>query len=405
MNLIKRLKYVIMLGLLSVMAAAQNPCRDFEIVESIPVETVLDNPEIRNTAEVWIEMIQSARKTIDIEQFYISNQVGEALEPVIREIEKAADRGVNVRVIADKRMAVTYPETLERLNTRNNIIVRNIDVFNEYGGVQHAKFFIVDHEQVFLGSQNFDWRALDHIHEIGLRIRHAEYARRMTRLFELDWKQSRKNRIYPLKPELKSEWMDIRTEGKKPIRFFASASPIGNIPISFREDLPAIIKLIDNAEKRVYVQLLSYSPSSREEYFSDLDSALRRAAARGVDVRLLCSDWCQHKYEMPYLKELVKLENLDVKLSTIPQWSKGYISFARVEHCKFMIIDDTISWVGSSNWKRDYFYNSRNVAVIVENERVNEGLSKIFLKSWNGPYTWSVDPEKEYAPKFYGEKD
>jgi hypothetical protein len=30
---------------------------DIELVESIPVETTLDNPDIRNTQEVWLEMI------------------------------------------------------------------------------------------------------------------------------------------------------------------------------------------------------------------------------------------------------------------------------------------------------------------------------------------------------------
>jgi hypothetical protein len=34
---------------------AQTPCKDFEIVESIPIETILDNPEIRNTPEVWVK--------------------------------------------------------------------------------------------------------------------------------------------------------------------------------------------------------------------------------------------------------------------------------------------------------------------------------------------------------------
>ena len=44
-----------------------------------------------------------------------------------------------------------------------------IDIGTVAGGVQHAKFFIVDGEEVFLGSQNFDWRALKHIHELGVR--------------------------------------------------------------------------------------------------------------------------------------------------------------------------------------------------------------------------------------------
>ena len=405
MNCLKRLKFTIAVGLLCITALAQFPYKDFEIVESIPLETVLDNPEIRNTFGVWLEMINAAKKTIDIEQFYISNQEGEALEPIIRAIEKAADRGVSVRIIAEKRMAGTYPKTLARLNEHKNISVRKIAVFSKNGGVQHGKYFIVDNEQVFLGSQNFDWRALDHIHEIGLRIRQPEFAGRMIELFDLDWKQSQENRIYSFKPAQETEWMELRTKGAEPVRFYAAASPLGNVPLSFREDLPAIIKLIDNAQKQVYVQLLSYSPSSKETYFGDLDNALRRAAARGVDVRLLCSDWCQHKYEMPFLKKLAKQDNLDVKLSTIPQWSGGYISFARVEHCKLMIIDDNMSWVGSSNWKRDYFYGSRNVAVIVEDKLINTTLTKLFLKSWDGPYAWRVDPKKEYQPKYYGEKN
>jgi len=92
-------------------------------------------------------------------------------------------------------------------------------------------------------------------------------------------------------------------------------------------------------------------------------------------------------------------------LSTIPEWSGGYISLSRVEHCKMMFIDDSLSWIGSSNWKRDYFYDSRNIAIVVKNSLVNSILSQIFLKSWDGPYSWEVDPEREYQPKFYGEKN
>lgn len=404
----KRIKTAICLIPVVLLAAslfAQFPYRDFEIVESIPLETTLDNPEIRNTAEVWLAMINGARQTIDIEQFYISNQKDAALEPVIRAIEIAADRNVTIRIIADSRMAGTYPETLERLDRRDNITVRKLAVFNANGGVQHSKFFIVDREQVFLGSPNFDWRALNHIHEIGVRIRQREYAEQMTRFFELDWKQSVNKRLFPMKPAQEAQWLEMPAEPEHTLRFFATASPFGNIPPSFRDDLPSIINLIDQAEKRVYVQLLSYSPSSRQAWFGDLDNALRRAAQRGVDVRLLCSDWCQHRYEMPYLKQLVALDSLDVKLSTIPEYSGGYIPFARVEHCKMMIVDNQLSWIGSSNWKRDYFYASRNVAVIVRDQPVNAALARIFLKSWNIPYAWRIEPAQEYNPKFYGEKD
>jgi len=382
----------------------QIPAPDFEIVESIPEATVLDNPEIRNTPQVWLEMIDAAQKTIDIEQFYIANEVGETLEDIILAIETAAGRGVKVRVIADIKMAKTYPETLERLAKRENISVRKISAYAGMGGVQHSKYFIVDNAEVFLGSQNFDWRALVQIHEIGLRIRQSEYAAAMTQLFELDWRACETGK--PLESTgMGNRQFIIETESAGTIEFFATASPAQSIPTDFTWDELAIVQAIDAARKSVYVQLLSYSPSAgRDEYYKTLDDALRRAAGRGVDVRLLCSDWAQHASEMPYFKSLMELPNITVRLSTIPELPQRYISFARVEHCKFMVVDDSLGWVGSSNWKKDYFYASRNVAVVVKNRRVNEILKGVFLKSWDGPYAWEIQPDVPYNPKFYGEK-
>jgi phosphatidylserine/phosphatidylglycerophosphate/cardiolipin synthase-like enzyme len=77
---------------------------------------------------------------------------------------------VKVRIIVDAGMYKTYPETVDWLGMQPNIYVVKYDVKALTGGIQHAKFFIVDGEQVFFGSQNFDWRALSHVHEIGVRF-------------------------------------------------------------------------------------------------------------------------------------------------------------------------------------------------------------------------------------------
>ena len=74
---------------------------DFEIVESIPAQTMLDNPDIRNTVRVWTEMIDAAKTSIDFEEFYISNQPGESLESVLKSVVAAAERGVRIRFIVD----------------------------------------------------------------------------------------------------------------------------------------------------------------------------------------------------------------------------------------------------------------------------------------------------------------
>jgi len=384
-------------------AYSQIPYENFEIVESIPFGTILDNPEIRNTTPVWLELIGSAKKTLDIEQFYISNQVGEPLDTVLSTIIQAANRGVKVRVIADLNMSKTYPESLEKLKRIRNIDVRIIAAFTK--GVQHSKFFVVDQEIVFLGSQNFDWRSLKHIHEIGVKIRHSDYAKAMTGLFEFDWEQCQAGRKITVQQTKPPMYFDISPGKTDEIRFFPTANPVGNIPDGFQWDETAIVAAIDGAKKCVYVQLLNYSPSERNGLYDVLDNALRRAAARGVDVRLLVSDWCQKKYEMPFLKNLTVLPNIEVKLTTIPEYEGGYISFARVEHCKMMTVDDSLTWIGTSNWSHDYFYNSRNAGLIIRNVKVNETIKSIFLKSWDGPYSWKIKPEVDYKPKFYGEKD
>lgn len=88
---------------------AQSPgSYGIEIVESTPIGTSLDNPDIRNTHEVWLEMIGNARQSLDLEEYYVSNMPGRQLESVLAALYNAADRGVKVRLIADSRMYKTY---------------------------------------------------------------------------------------------------------------------------------------------------------------------------------------------------------------------------------------------------------------------------------------------------------
>ena len=56
-------------------------------------------------------------------------------------------------------------------------------------------------------------------------------------------------------------------------------------------DLPRLVDAIDRAEEAVRVELLTYKPSEGGGTWDTLDGALRRAAARGIDVRLLVADW------------------------------------------------------------------------------------------------------------------
>ncbi|MFS6776904.1 phospholipase D family protein, partial [Staphylococcus aureus] len=49
------------------------------------------------------------------------------------------------------------------------------------------KYMVVDGTSVFVGSQNWDWRALEQIHEIGVRITDGRIARTFDATFDFDW--------------------------------------------------------------------------------------------------------------------------------------------------------------------------------------------------------------------------
>ncbi|MCX6143726.1 MAG: phospholipase D-like domain-containing protein [Ignavibacteriales bacterium] len=404
----KRLILVILFFLPRIQAQTA-PASDIEIVESIPAGTILDNPDIRNAHEVWLEMIGRTHITLDIEEFYISHEPGKLLEDVLAAIYSAANRGVKVRVIIDGRMYKTYPASADSLGRYRNIEVRRIDFGSIGGGIQHAKYFIVDGKEVFVGSQNFDWRALEHIHELGLRINSKEFASAYSDVFNLDWQ------LASLTPEAIKTFSMTRKTYSMPIRVTGkngdvasvepTSSPIGWVPDSALWDERAIVGVIDGSQRTLTLQFLSYSPSERRGgKYTVIDDAIRRAAKRGVKVRMIVSDWQKGSLAVTALKELANAPNIEVAFTAIPEWSGGYVSFARVEHCKYIVADESKFWLGTSNCEKSYFYSTRNMGVVCSSPTLAATLAKIFLRSWNSPYKELITQNGEYPQREHGER-
>jgi phosphatidylserine/phosphatidylglycerophosphate/cardiolipin synthase-like enzyme len=193
-------------------------------------------------------------------------------------------------------------------------------------------------------------------------------------------------------------------EGQDTLKYYPTFSPTGNIPDENLWDEKQLVQLIDKAKDKIYFHVLTYSPTAKgKTYYEIIDNALRRAAIRGVKVHVMCADWAKRKPTIDYLKSLAVFPNIEVKLSTIPEWSGGHIPFARVDHSKFIVVDDNFSWIGTSNWERSYFYNGRNIGVVVENKTINKILKKIYLSNWDSPYSYLIKPEIDYTPPRVGE--
>lgn len=370
---------------------------EFEVVTTIPLETAIDAAGTRPAVEVWPEMIAAAGRTLDIAEFYMAGEKGEALEPVIEAVLAAGRRGVRVRILSDAGMARTYPETLALFRGKPGIELRLFDWKRIHGGILHAKYFIVDGRAAYVGSQNFDWRSLSHIHETGLGIRNSLVAAALERVFAADW------------DFCGGEADAYEKLARQPSLHFSAdaflvASPAGRTPPGIGDALETLTGMLDRAKKKVTVQLLSYSTEGPggdgNGRFVLIDQALRRAAARGVNVRLLVSDWNLRASQVPVLKELARAANIEIRFAVIPEARRGFIPYARVIHSKVMRVDDDICWVGTSNWGYDYFFRSRNVEVVLRRPDVARVLDSLFLSLWNGPYVQKLDPDKEYrAPR------
>jgi hypothetical protein len=265
---------------------------------------------------------------------------------------------------------------------------------------------------------------------MGCRVRSAELCEIFSDLFELDWQLAERGRLHAVAEGRETGAESDTSDGcgmvrqyslpltcvaevpypralkaadqpaaavRETIKVWPVYSPGTCIPDERLWDEKRLVSLIDGARNEVLVQLLTYSSLDDAGYYDVLDGALRRAAARGVTVKLLVSDWVKVTPKIECLKSLEVLPNVEVKMSTMPMWSGGFVPYARVEHCKYMVTDGEVSWIGTSNWERSYFHEARNAGLVVEGRSIATMLHDVFYKSWNSKYAFQVRPEVRYT--------
>jgi len=361
-----------------------------ELVQSIPDETqaTLAHPKLRFAKDVWIEMIQNAKTTIDLGQFYLAGdaKLGPELESVIDALHDAGKRGVKIRLMISDAMANEYPITMARMKAIPGLELRIYNLRKLTGGILHAKYWIIDEKEIFVGSQNFDWRALTQIHELGIRTNDALAVKKTLRVFNLDWDFCKSGNFPPFMP-------GVSPQGGEELEFLASP-PVLTPVTEIRPAKEALLKLIAEGHKSIQIQVMTYSLHESHEpagQWTEIDDALRAAAKRGVKVDLIVANWSANGENLKALKSLDAQPNIDVRIATIPTHSVlGEVPYSRVTHSKQMIVDGKTLWVGTSNWTRGYFDASRNFEFILRNEeRAQEG-QELFTRLWRSPYVKSA---------------
>lgn len=402
---------ILSLALGSGVAATVPADTTFQIVESVPEATSYGQPGVPRTGKVWLNMIRGARRSVDIAAFYITNKPGEALAPVMNALVARARAGVMVRILLGRTFYRESRKSIEPLRGIVNLEIRILPVDSLTGGVLHAKYFIVDDNSVFVGSPNWDWRALSQIHEIGVHIINRRFARTFEAVFDFDWHLA----SHPDLP--KAERAAVRppdfapvTEGNPVILHdehgsvavaFPAFSPPSLVPRWVDNEQPSLVRLIESATHTLRIQvmtisaLIHYGPKG---YWPAIDNALRDAAARGVKVEIIVANWALRWPMQEYLKSLAVLPNITVKFSALPPAPQGFIPYARVEHCKYAIADRNRAYIGTGNWGWSYFNNTIDASVFFSGNGPVSTLIKIFDRDWDGPYVTTLKPGVHYKP-------
>jgi phosphatidylserine/phosphatidylglycerophosphate/cardiolipin synthase-like enzyme len=128
--------------------------------------------------EKVIELIDSADKSIDIEVYVFTSR------DVIEALERAKARGVDVRIIMEKRvMSGQNAQAFSELAAKGFAVRYASRIFD----LTHSKFIIIDGEAVLVGSHNLSNSALFENREASVIIRDGETLRRFQEVFESDW--------------------------------------------------------------------------------------------------------------------------------------------------------------------------------------------------------------------------
>lgn len=166
--------------------------------------------------------------------------------------------------------------------------------------------------------------------------------------------------------------------------------------------------MLGEAKKEVRVQLLDdaplpYGPYRTRPYDAVIDNTVRAAAARDVSIKLMVPNWNTDRLQLPYLKSLAVLPNVQVTIVTLPEAKQSFIPYARVILSKTTAVDVQVAWVGTSNWPGRYLDNSRNLEVVMRSEAMAQRVGQLHEQLWDGPCAKALNVMGEYPEPHPGQ--
>ena len=300
-----------------------------------------------------LRQLDTAEKYIFVEYFIIDEGLfwGRVLEILAR---KAAE-GVDVRVMYDgtcefSTLPRDYPKRLEALGIQCKVFspVQPF-VSTHYNYRDHRKILVIDGRVGFTGGVNLADEYINHVEKYGrwkdaAIMLEGEAVRSLTALFLEMWSVLKE-------PEFEAFLADPipvpeHTQG--------TAAPYGDCPLDGeRVGEMVYIDLLNRAREYIHI-MTPYLILDGE-----LETALKFAAERGVDVHLILPGIADKKFPNALAKtHYSALLDSGVKIS---EWMPGFV------HAKVFVVDDREAVVGTINLDYRSLYHHFENAVWLTN--------------------------------------
>jgi len=286
-----------------------------------------------------IAAIEKAEQQVELELYLV--EAGQCAEAVVQALVDAAKRGVMVRCLFDDFGSLAFTLALRNRLTEAGVILRFYNKVNWRRGIRnfyrdHRKLLLVDKQLAVVGGTGVTdefWRP-DHDtsewHEVMVEIRGPlviDWQALFDRQFHANqrrtaWRPSQNFGLPRLPPA------PVIGEGLGRVAYADARQ--------HRDILQSLVRALNSGKKRIWLATPYFLPTWK------VRRSLRRAAARGIDVRLLLTGprtdhpsvrYAGHRYYPRLLRAGVK----------IFEYQPCFL------HLKMVLIDDWVS-LGSCNF-------------------------------------------------------
>ncbi|KAG2241550.1 hypothetical protein Bca52824_096464 [Brassica carinata] len=370
---------------------------------------------------------------------------------VYKSIDSAANRNVSIRLLSHSGVYPEYTkEPSDLAHGRPNVKNVTLLLSKWYGsGIVHAKVWISDDRDVYIGSANNDWKSLTQVKEVGIYLSGcSQIARKIKTYFNNLWRLASLDSSVHTRNVYDQQWLINRTvpcwshfipskaRCKSPLPSYIETPNVspGYPPLSDPE--------INHSCPEKQPSYLSFAPpellfgkhQSDEQGWVDTI----KSVVEGGTVRINTMDWLgQSQYNNPTVywsslssavSEVVFAKKAKVKI-LVAYWghfiqaTDGYLRsllysnvlcssssvqskcFGQLEIRYYMVpgfnktgpavrngtkTETLRAHIGTSNLVWDYFYATSGVSFGTYNTEIALKLQEIFDADWNSPYAVPV---------------